>query len=415
LRKIGQKFAQKIMLSTAAQANKVLKSYLKARPELPRLLSALEKYQPKLVGGTVRNAYFHPNLLASSLNPSNQITDLDIVVDQKGNFSSDFIENLEKNKIEYKIMKNERVILAKFTNKSGENGPGQGISRTSVQISPLQKQINSQFLPANSFEEDASFRELKCNALFYDFKSEKILDLIDGSKSPEIKFLNNTCLKSDPSRCYRFFRFSAECPNLLSSNPVDENSIDRILQLHHENPKILCSVRPNIRQLKKIFDPKLCDENNSAKIIQKIIDLGLSEDMLGVNSQNLATASKTSLEDLAKSIENPKDLPNFWQAFNFTKKEVLQSLFENLENNSTRNSTKNLNKGIQNCIQNYGYFETRDIIKAELDDIFESKYFFDKEKISRIGKNVYATELGYTNGTVVPNGRVILDYLSEHY
>ena len=80
------------MLSTAAQANKVLKSYLKARPELPRLLSALEKYQPKLVGGTVRNAYFHPNLLALSLNPSNQITDLDIVVDQKGNFSSEFIE-----------------------------------------------------------------------------------------------------------------------------------------------------------------------------------------------------------------------------------------------------------------------------------------------------------------------------------
>jgi len=110
-------------------------------------------------------------------------------------------------------MKNERVILAKFTNKVGEyseNGQSHGISRSSVQISPLQKQINGQFLPANSFEEDASFRELKCNALFYDFESEQILDLIDGTNKPEIKFLKNTCLKSDPSRCYRFFRFSAE-------------------------------------------------------------------------------------------------------------------------------------------------------------------------------------------------------------
>ena len=55
-----------------------IQKYLKSYPFLPNVINALEPYQPKLVGGTIRTAFWNPTLFENNL----PYTDLDITVNQ---------------------------------------------------------------------------------------------------------------------------------------------------------------------------------------------------------------------------------------------------------------------------------------------------------------------------------------------
>lgn len=60
-------------------AQNLIKNYLKVvRPDVLKFAKAAEKFEPKIVGGTVRLAFFKPELFTDKLLP----TDVDVVINR---------------------------------------------------------------------------------------------------------------------------------------------------------------------------------------------------------------------------------------------------------------------------------------------------------------------------------------------
>jgi len=323
--------------------------------------------------------FFKPELYSDKLLP----TDVDVVIN-KPVFDKEFYDALDEAEIEYQVFKiknREKVYAKSFLHNK----------RLAIEISPLQKQENGQFLPAESFEEDAKFRELKCNSILYDLKTENLIDPVENNCEPSVKFNPDTCLVSDPSRMYRFFRISAEQKEVSFHQP----SIEKILEHKHLLSKEPVAKR-QLRRIMSLPEPGV--------VINKIIESGLSEDMLAVKIDSLVP-EKCVYKDLVKHASDLKDVPKIAEAFNLPKDEAYELLYNFI--------SRDLD--YEKFIDEHGYMSCQRLVSRKLMKSFKSRFLFAEDRLEKLTKNSYRTDKMYASATKTPDPGSIKEYLAMNF
>ena len=352
-----------------------IQKYLKSYPFLPNVINALEPYQPKLVGGTIRTAFWNPTLFESNL----PYTDLDITVNLphfKKSENSKFDElltRLDDHDIEFKKRGNRNMLL-KFTVDA---------TRQSIDMTSLQKQVdNAGFVAADSWKDCQEHRDFKCNSFCYDLVDDTLYDFVDENSELEgdcsVRFLDKTAIKQDPSRMFRFFRFVAEkydvenLDNELpeeTSHEYDEKSIEKILQ-HKE----LCENVPSgLRHLKTMLKYK-----GNGLVFNKIIELGLSKQFFLVDIENADLPYDCKLQDIADKLEHIQDIPRLCEAFFTNKREhddlILRRINDEMD--------------LENMIDDIGYASTAYKVNDKMEKYFPTTpYTFAEDSLIQLGSN----------------------------
>lgn len=364
-------------LQNMLKAQTHIQKYLKTYPFMPKVISALAPYQPQLVGGTIRTAFWNPELFESNI----PYTDLDITINvtdfNESNDISRVISSLESHEIEYFKRGNNRNMLLKFTVDA---------TRQSIDLTGLQKQIDgSGFVPADSWKDCMSHRDLKCNSFCYDLVEEKLYDHVDENTDLEgdcsVRFLKDTALQTDPGRMFRFFKFVAEKYDVKNmeieenedmvetSHDYDEKSIEKIL----EN-KIICTQVPSrLRCLKQILKYQ-----DSGLVLNKIIDLGLSEEFFLVNLGEADLPKSCTLQNISDKLEHIQDIPKLCEAFEVNKREhddlILKRIGQQID--------------LEGMIDDKGYVYTANRMDDLVRELFPTSPFtFDNESLIQVGCN----------------------------
>jgi len=284
------------------------------------------------------------------------------------------ISSLESNEIEYAKRGNNRNMLLKFTVDA---------TRQSIDLTGLQKQIDgSGFVPAESWKDCMSHRDLKCNSFSYDLVEEKLYDYVDENTDLEgdcsVRFLKNTALKTDAGRMFRFFKFVAEKYDVqnmdiddedFTKHSYDEKSIEKIL----ENRSLCTEVPSRLRCLKQILKYQ-----DSGLVLNKIIDLGLSEEFFLVNLGNADLPEKCTLQNISDKLEHIQDIPKLCEAFEVNKREhddlILGRISRQID--------------LEGMIDDKGYVYTANRMDDLVRELFPTSPFtFDNESLIQVGCN----------------------------
>jgi len=365
------------------RAQQVVSKYLSRRKEVPQLIRALAPFEPKVVGGVVRNAYFNPDdLLDGNCN-----TDLDLTINTHG-FTEALFKSLHQHDIEYTV-RGKRNILLKFTIDG---------SRVAVDLTSLQKQTDANgFANAKNWADSARHRDLKCNALYYDLNTGKIEDFVDGTGDPGVRFMPQTALRQDPSRMFRFFRFVAE----KDDGVYDEGSILRILALRKQCEAVTSSAR----HFRKVLE----NSERPGATFNKIVELGLDPEMFLVKFRaGTIFDDECGVNDLADAVENIQDLPRLCEALGLNKRDAWHILVRRIGQE----------KDLDEMMDERGIIGTANYVgwrfRSEFKDHTGGRFMFKQDELTKLGKNSLITRRNY-GVTMLPRQDYIKEYLVMNY
>ncbi|MEE6207799.1 MAG: CCA tRNA nucleotidyltransferase [Alphaproteobacteria bacterium] len=94
-----------------------------------------------------------------------------------------------------------------------DNGYEHALARKEIKTGPKHTDFVFDFGPHVTLEEDVERRDFTCNALVYDEKNKKIIDLVGGLndiKSHILRHVNSAHFGEDPLRVLRMCRFAAQ-------------------------------------------------------------------------------------------------------------------------------------------------------------------------------------------------------------
>ena len=160
----------------------------------------------------------------------------------------------------------------------------------------------------NNLEKDILRRDLTINAIIYDIKNKKIVDLANGIKdikNREIKGISNKNFEDDPLRLLRIYRFCAKTGFSISKN---------LIELTKQNAKTInksAKERINI-ELMKMFEGEYTD-----KALLYMDETGLLTEILPVYKEvkKIPSNSHHHLDLIHHLIETVKQIQYLYKNF----------------------------------------------------------------------------------------------------
>lgn len=158
----------------------------------------------------------------------------------------------------------------------------------------------------NDFEKDIKRRDLTINAIAYDLKNSKFIDLVEGIddiKNKKIKGISEKNFEDDPLRLLRIFRFYAK-----TGFEIDESLIEISKKLHK---KINEPAKERITvELLKMFEGKFCD-----LALLKLDECGLLEEIFPIYKEvkKIPPNSHHHLDLIHHLIESVRQVQIFYE------------------------------------------------------------------------------------------------------
>jgi putative nucleotidyltransferase with HDIG domain len=183
-----------------------------------------------------------------------------------GGYLRDKILNIETFDIDYAILGTDTIELAKAFAKKVKGhfvllDPKNEIAR--VVLNDKINSVDFAKCVGNTIEEDLSRRDFSINAMAYDIRNERIIDIFDGEKDlkeKKLRVFDEKNLLDDPLRILRAYRFASKYN--LSIEPKTQDMIEKHYALMNQND--VAKERIQVEFL------KLLEGKSSAEILQKM-------------------------------------------------------------------------------------------------------------------------------------------------